>query len=364
MIGYYAHGQGSGHCNYAQLLADFLQEKLVVFTDSRFKFNEDVQVVKLSDEHIDGTEFNRKLYREPQSLHYAPINLRKITSRNSLLLQSVLNFDVKLLIVDVSVEIAMLARVSSIPYAYVRLMGERSDFAHTGAYQGAVFLMAYFPKEMEMEDTPEWIVEKTIYLGFISKYLFKAQSTPKPQVYNNNKKIHILHLLGFGGTEAIKYNLDPSKFNLVSVGPGRTHNHEPYVTHMGVVDCTRAFIEHADIIIAACGSNTTSEILNLGKTFIAIEEKRHFDEHGKMAEALYSNRWALPLRFFKSLPTAIKAFESMAQVPSIPNGKKELIKFIIYLCANMNHIDRLRFAYPDRGVASIMTGIKNNSISA
>ena|SRR5680860_626315 len=130
MIGYYAHSHGSGHCNYANLFAKVFGKSLTVFTDRGHAFDMGTEVVLLENEDPDGSEYNRNIFPEPRALHYAPVNIAKITRRNSCILENVVSRNISLLIIDVSVEMAMLARVSSIPYAYVRLQGDREDVAH------------------------------------------------------------------------------------------------------------------------------------------------------------------------------------------------------------------------------------------
>ncbi|MGB7394655.1 MAG: hypothetical protein WA913_09705, partial [Pricia sp.] len=168
MIGYYAHSHGSGHSNYANLFGRMALEAMTVFTDSLFRFDDAIDVVLLDNENPDGTQLNRTEYSEPDHLHYAPVGMAKIANRNRMILEGILNRGIRLMIIDVSVEMASLMRVSSVPYAYVRLMGKRDDTAHICAYQGALFLLAYYPKALEPDETPQWVVRKTVYLGFLS----------------------------------------------------------------------------------------------------------------------------------------------------------------------------------------------------
>lgn len=361
MIGYYAHSHGSGHCNYAQIFSKILMDKIIVFTDSDYNFNSSAKVVRLPNENPDGTQFDRNDFKEPSSLHYAPVNMRKITSRNLKILNTVLQEKVRLLIIDVSVEVAMLARVSSIPYAYVRLQGLRNDLPHMNAFQGATFLLAYFPKEMEYDSTPEWVKKKTIYLGFLSKYLFNTLPIPKPSQYICNGRPNLLYLSGFGGSKQIDFNSIQTLYNIYSVGPGRVCDACSIYAHIGVVECTRAFIAHADFIVAGCGSNTTSEILSLGKRFVAIAENRPYGEQKMMARRLEDMGWAVELPENASLEEALAKLRRIRYYP-LPKITHEIELFCSLLTDAKFRADKLVNAfkefksqscvYPKKGMGS------------
>src|SRR5680860_1869308 len=220
MIGYYAHSHGSGHCNYANLFSKVFGKSLTVFTDRNHAFDRGTNVVMLENEDPDGNEYQRSCFPEPRALHYAPVHIAKITRRNKIILDNVLKRNISLLIIDVSVEMAMLARVSSIPYAYVRLQGDRNDFPHLNAFEGASFLLAYFPKEMESTDTPSWITNKTVYLGFLSKFMFDRGVNKRPVEFGIGPKPILLHLNGFGGTRAFDFGNLAERYDIYVRGQG------------------------------------------------------------------------------------------------------------------------------------------------
>ena len=328
MIGYYAHGHGSGHCNTANLFSKVFGKAMTIFTDRNYSFDTAEQVVMLDNENPDGTEFTRENFPEPRGLHYAPINMSKITKRNLMMLNTILEKNISLLIIDVSVEVAMLSRVSSVPYAYVRLQGDRNDFPHLNAYEGASFLLAYFPKEMESLNTPSWVARKTVYLGFISKYMFDDKVSHRPEEFGNGLRPILLYLTGFGGSSVPNFGTIYETHDTFVIGPGRVVGKSLGLVHIGVVGNTKPFIEHADVIVAACGANTTSEILSLGKTFVAISENRHYDEQRRMAEHLEQNGWAVDLQRHHDVTQAVAAMNKIEQrrVPNISVNQLKAFK--------------------------------------
>lgn len=331
MIGYYAHSHGSGHCNYAHIFSKVFGEAMTIFTDREHRFDHRVDVVHLPNEDTDGSEFDREDFPEPRALHYAPVHLRKITERNRLLLDTILQKNIKLLIVDVSVEIAMLARISSVAYAYVRLHGERNDIAHLNAYEGASFLLAYYPEEMEDKDTLPWVREKTLYLGFLSQYMFGAEFSEKPLEYKRSEKPILLHISGFGGSLPLDFSGLSNRYDLYSIGPGRVHCGYSEIMHIGVVESTQAYIKYADVVIAACGSNTVAEIISLGRPFVAVPENRQYREQEIAAENLDRLGWATHRKNYEDLYQTVEASRKLTR-PRFPKVEpKKLLAFFLTL---------------------------------
>lgn len=286
MIGYYAHSHGSGHSRYANLFSRLAPGAVTIFTDSRFPFDSPADVVHLDNENPDGTQLNRTTYSEPDCLHYAPVGMSKITERNKRILEGILERGIQLMIVDVSVEMASLMRVSSVPYAYVRLMGKRDDTAHTCAYQGALFLLAFYPKELEPEETPDWVVQKTVYLNFLTERpKFRTrQSLDLPQNY-------VLYMQGLGGhddapelIEKIAEYLSPRP--LLTIGPLMRSPQVSNLIQLGLVSDAQGFIAGAEIVIASCGMNTVTEIFCHRKKYLMHPQKRPYHEQYFMAKSL------------------------------------------------------------------------------
>ncbi|WP_031428565.1 hypothetical protein [Flavimarina sp. Hel_I_48] len=298
MIAYYAHQHGSGHSNCAQILANSDPENVLVLTSYPFVFSRGTQVYFLPSEDPDGSGAPSGSYDTPDYLHYSPVGQTSIQKRSATLLNVCLANSVELLIVDVSVEIAALCRAASIPYAYVRLLGKRSDTAHLQAFRGAVVLLAYYPMALEPEDTPLWIREKTIYLGFLSRFEQKTQYIKPKEIKN------IVVLSGKGGNDKllslypfIKNRFKESRLHFFN-GCEVVHveGNSTYHPHTSEIE---DWINNADAVITSCGLNTISELLYLKKTILSVAEERPYDEQIIFQEQLEARglvcslEWAL-----------------------------------------------------------------------
>tara|TARA_B100000953_G_scaffold297388_1_gene292113 strand:+ start:4042 stop:5100 length:1059 start_codon:yes stop_codon:yes gene_type:complete len=295
MIGYYAHQHGSGHLNFARLFAKVFGDEICTFSSLKKSGAMKGQFVQLADENPDGTASEENQIAEPDYLHYSPVGQRSIQLRSAQILKEVVERNIKLMIVDVSVEIAALMRSSSIPYAYVKLPGHRDDAAHVQAFQGAVFVLAYYPEEFESEQTPVWLRKKTIYLGFITDRKIGQQITAASEEVKN-----ILVISGGGGNERLlnAINVLPERFisaEIRVIGMPKESFSSARIKNCGYVQNFQNLLEEADLVVANCGLNSVTEILQAKKAFVAIPEERPYREQETTATHLYETDLAIDL---------------------------------------------------------------------
>ncbi|UZO82404.1 hypothetical protein NBT05_08000 [Aquimarina sp. ERC-38] len=355
MIGYYAHYHGYGHSNYANELMKELQEDMTIFSPSSFDFTYKEQVVPIEDEELTGTEYDMEYYETPEYLHCAPMNLSKITSRSATILNTILEKKIKLLLVDVNVEIATLARVASVPFAYRRMFGKRNDAPHLNAYREACFLMAYYPESLESEDTPDWVRRKTYYTGFISK----AKTTGN---YLDPVGVpFILVIQGKGGSkmDASFYKKLADRFTntkIIVLGSVPEHQQHKNITYPGFVSNIIPYIDHADYIISSCGSNTTSELLSRKRKFLMVPEERPFEEQNEICKLMEKNK--LGVRFDSNNIT-----KSMSQLDALPDYIPEeylpgsFVEFARFLKSNQYDADLINKALTQKNLSEILISL-------
>ncbi|WP_293985140.1 hypothetical protein [Sphingobium sp.] len=109
-----------------------------------------VDGVELADDRLeDGFDGLDHEVSRPLSLHYAPLRHPGIRLRTAAISRWFEEADPSLMVVDVSTEVAMLARLASVPVAYVRLAGLRVDQPHLEAFRSALTLIAPFHESLE-----------------------------------------------------------------------------------------------------------------------------------------------------------------------------------------------------------------------
>lgn len=303
MIGYYAHQHGSGHCRYAHLMAKHFKSELTVLTSYDYEFPENVNHIRLADENPDGTTSRDNQVSPPDYLHYSPVGQQSIQERSLKILETIKNYKIRLLIVDVSAEIAALARSSSVPYAYVKLPGDRSDPGHMQAFQGAVFLIAFYPEAFEDPNTPKWVKEKTVYLGFQPIKLYSQDTKTSDRIDR------VTVISGKGGNERLENSLPLiiNRFKNSSIhvlGEFKKELMHSNIRYEGFVNDLEDYLLKSDLIIANCGMNTISELLQIKKPYLAIPEDRPFGEQQFMASRLVHNGLALNLSMISKIDDA------------------------------------------------------------
>ncbi len=337
-LGYYAHHHGSGHCRQIDKLAALLpteaRQQLTVFTSLTsdtytFAAIDEAQVVRLpaEDERADDVLAGRAGQNwQPASLHYSPVGNSDIQQRSHKILDTIYQRRIDLMIIDVSVEVAMLCRAASVPYLYVRLPGLRDDEPHLNAFAGALALLAPYPRTLESTKTPEWISQKTLYLDFINteqrdaqtyqvfiKHLMQLTTDEKALSLMLNDKDKdtptiVTVIKGYGGHQAIDAKLPelrqllPYAF-IISLGPIDEDKRHYVDIAVDVSDVT-PFIEHSDYLLMACGLNAVAQAYDYATPLVVLPDDRPHQEQEVMAEALIAQGRALSWQQFKDLMIA------------------------------------------------------------
>ncbi|SHG50620.1 hypothetical protein SAMN05444483_11427 [Salegentibacter echinorum] len=298
MVAYYAHSHGSGHLNTAKLFCENIYGDSIIIT-SKETDAENIPIIKINDEDTTVEEYKPALQNLPFYAHYLPKGNNKITLRTKQILDIIVEHNINLAFIDVSVETAIVFRISSIPYAYHLLPGNRSDLPHQIAFQAAEFLYVFLPSEMTMA-VPQELKTKTFFLGFHSKYKYTGNYClveEKPTL--KDKKILIL--TGTGGTKINRHLIDEivkkvpdCRITIAGEINGNVENSSS-VEFLGFVKNIEVHLKANDIILSSCGLNLTSEILAVKNKFIAVPEDRPYNEQEELCKALVANN--LGVRF-------------------------------------------------------------------
>ncbi|MBE9584232.1 hypothetical protein IM792_07225 [Mucilaginibacter sp. JRF] len=220
------------------------------------------------------------------SFHYAPLNIAGIRLRNQILSDFFVVSYPMLLVIDVSVEIALFARLSGIPTIIVRQHGKRNDPAHLAAYQSASLLLAPYAAKLSSECLP-WVDQKTFFSGGFSKF-----TTAETIVSKMDNISQVAVMTGKGGTsinitfiEYLAKNCPLYHFHIIGELPSNKLTFENITFH-GSSNDPGMVLELCNTVIGNAGHNTVMEIADLKKAFICIPEKRPFDEQLQKAQLI------------------------------------------------------------------------------
>ena len=285
-IGYYVHHHGDGHRQRALAIAAGHPQRFVVLGTRLANNTGAVRAIDLPDDRmpdarsfdgIDGTP------SRPDALHYAPLDHDGVRKRMGMVAQWIADQRPSLVVVDVSVEIAMLARLCATPVAFVRLSGRRDDVAHCEAYRAASVLIAPFARQLDDMSLPQWVRDKTVYCpGIMAARPRQIATIPG----------RVLVVAGKGGAPfdgnriAAAARATP-RFHWRVIGPASLPDRYPdNLEMMGWIDDAPAEIAAAQIVVGAAGDGLVNAVIAAGKPFVCIPEPRPFDEQIQKAHAL------------------------------------------------------------------------------
>lgn len=333
MIAYYAHNHGNGHSNFANQFVKAKSKDSIIMTSSKFKFD-NVPIIKLTEEYMVEEDYIFNYLPLPEYAHYLPKNHLNLAIRNQEITTAIIQKNIGFAMIDVSVETAAIFRLSGVPYAYRRMIGNRNDKAHTIAYKAAEFLFAYYPKELEAKNTPEWVIKKTKYSGFLSRFNYEQNLDFITLAKKPISELNILILAGMGGTrinnDLIEKIAKETKSKSISVIGGinnYTIKNKANIYYLGYQQNIEEHIKAADLVISSCGLSLSSEILALKNKFIAVPEKRPFLEQELFCKSLVRDNLAVELNI-SNIYESIQQFLELKPNPNIATYFSSMHSFI------------------------------------
>jgi hypothetical protein len=176
-IGIYVHHHGGGHAARAGAIGRALSDRGAAVTylsslpPESLGPGECIELPLDTDRGFDPGE-------TPAELHFAPLGSPGLASRMAAIARWIERRRPDLLLVDVSVEVALLSRLCGVPYAYLRQSGERDDPPHRLAYGWAAGLLAPYPEWLEPEGTPKTVRDRSGYVGAVTRFDGAARPSP------------------------------------------------------------------------------------------------------------------------------------------------------------------------------------------
>jgi len=214
-------------------------------------------------------------YAEPDAggrLHWAPLHHRGLQERNATVLDTIRRIRPALLVADVSVEVATLARISGVPVVYVLLPGERTDPAHRLALDLATAVLAPWPRPPELPGWLEPWLGKTRFTGGIGTA--GIATVRRPVTHRDRPTV----VAAFGASRP------PGDLRAaVSATPGwRWRLPEP--THS--MTAWRAQLADADVVVAHTGLGTIADLATVQARAVMLPQERPFGEQRATGELL------------------------------------------------------------------------------
>lgn len=225
-------------------------------------------------------------------LHWVPLHHRGLQARHARVVREIADRRPALLVADVSVEIATLARLCGVPVAVVLQPGERSDSAHRWAFDLATGLLAPWPRPAQLPTFLEPWLDRVCFTGGISAATENisgaaaASSTPPAPTD--------------AGTVLVAFGAGEEPADLISeaaaASPGWT-----WQTRDGGVGSWPDRLAAAEVVVAHAGLGTLADLATVGARAVVIAQDRPFGEQHATAQLVRAlqigpvlDRWPPP----------------------------------------------------------------------
>ncbi len=324
---YYVHHQGGGHWRRALAMAEKLYRP-VVFASSgpppRALPASATYVPLPLDYSAEQAVGNPDAHGR---LHWAPTHEAGLLGRHQKLLDAVAQYRPAMAVVDVSVEVTVLLRVSGVPVTAVRLPGVREDPAHRLGFDLA--------DEVVMPVPADWGLHRGMPRTHAVGLVAAGGSEP---VTTNEGRPRAVVLVGTGGSrldaqQCVRIATDLPDHDVQVLGltrPSALAVLPGNLTFAGRIRDPRSRIRAASVVIGNTGLGTVADVVTAGRPFVTLPEARPFDEQRVTADAL-EQRGAVVLR---RMPTrggwaeAVHRAEAQGASPLIADGAQRFAELV------------------------------------
>lgn len=274
-VGWYLHHHGAGHLARLRAVSALIPGLLVL--SSLVPDDPPCPWIALADdaggEPVDPTARG--------TLHWVPRRHAGLRNRMATIAAWIEENQPDVLVVDVSVEVALLARLLGVPAVLVAQRGRRDDAAHALAYAQADAIVAPWTAVTHLPDSglPE---DRLHFCGAIARNNARRYRRNPPGG-------DVLLVLGSGGSALTSVDVSAAAAATPQrrwhvTGPVRCA--APNVVDHGPTADVPALLERCSVVVGSAGGNVVAEVAAAQRAFVCLPQARPFDEQHHQAEAL------------------------------------------------------------------------------
>jgi hypothetical protein len=217
-------------------------------------------------------------------LHWVPRGHDGLARRSAQIALWATHHRPRALVVDVSVEVALLARLCGVPTVVVAMPGRRDDRAHRLAYDTADALLAPWPEGAHDLAWPKEWRDKACFVGGISRF---DQLTARSSSAREHRDAGptVLVLWGAGGRTTTAAELRAAR----AATPSWTWlERSP-----GIPSAMPLWeqLQHTDVVVTHAGQNAVAEVAAARRPAVVVAQARPFDE--QVATARRVDEWGI-----------------------------------------------------------------------
>ncbi|MFD1714989.1 glycosyltransferase [Amnibacterium flavum] len=274
MIGYYVHHRGSGHRHRALAIARELDTPVTGLSSALAPVGWTGEWIELAPDT--GPETVHPV--DPRAggrLHWVPRGGTGLLARMAAISAWFVAARPEAVVVDVSVEVALLARLHGIPVVTIGQPGDRRDPAHRLGYDISEAIIAPWPAGLDPLIVDEPNTAKIRPVGTIAR----IASTDATSARRGG--VALLRGHGAFGTDPLSLAADSLRRSGI-----------PVTEITGSVEQISHSLRDATVVISHCGQNAVAEIAATRTPALLIADDRPHDEQRHLARAL--ERFGVP----------------------------------------------------------------------
>jgi hypothetical protein len=278
VIGYYVHDHGEGHAVRATAIASQLSLPVTGLSSRDKPTGWRGEWIRLEPDHDynstgDGDPASASNPTANGALHWAPLGHRGLRRRMAQLASWIEAAQPRLMVVDVSVEVALLARLLALPVAVIAMPGRRDDDPHQLAYRIASAILAPWPEWAKPMTGAEPWAAKVHAVGSFSRF---DQRTPTPTP--GARRVLVLNGRGgpgVGHDDLAAARLATPDWHWDVLGSDGSWVPDPWQA-----------LTEADVVVTHAGQNAIAEVAAARRAAVVIPDSRPYGEQRATARVL------------------------------------------------------------------------------
>ena len=263
LIGYYVHHVGRGHLHRAVTIQHETQQPVTGLSSHPRPAGWRGEWIQLPD---DATSTPAGDHTAGGRLHWVPTHHGELRRRMAMISDWVDRSEPSAMVVDVSVEVALLARLHGIPVVSMGMPGERRDSAHALGYGVSELIVGPWPADAAgIWSGPVTCGSKLVAVGAISRFCGRPAESVEPY--------RVVVLNGEGGAGASSEQVEQAR----QAAPAWDWIHLDRVSGTWVDD-PWPLLCSASVIVSHAGQNAIAEIAAARRPAVVIPQPRPHDE--------------------------------------------------------------------------------------
>ena len=285
MIGYYVHHQGLGHLTRLQAVAEHLRSPVTGLSSLPAPASWDGPWMQLERDDALAPEQAASADATAHGvLHWVPRHDEGLAGRAAAVSAWIRRARPSLVVVDVSVEVALLSRLCGVPVVVLAMPGVRTDRTHSLAYDVADALLAPWPDGAHTDGWPEAWRAKLWTVGGLSRFDGRRPAGAAGRLaplgrtdVDAPRRVLLLWGGGGRGTSAVQVAAARAAtpgWEWVERGPGSP---SPDLW---------SELATADVVVTHGGQNAVAEVAAARRPAVVVAQPRPFDEQVATARAV------------------------------------------------------------------------------